>query len=148
MSQLGFKRFDNPRTKPITVPELLKRMSSRQKELVLEGFILEKPPGQWAAYVAETYPQEVETDETLNDIPIRAIRTLYHEIKGIQAYAEELMLGEEPPTTSVALKSLVVAEYAEKFNENQVTAILTAMIKWCKEDGSGTWTYYKTEIIK
>ena len=172
MASIGFTNFDDVSVAPPTIPEILAALSGAQKTLILEGFTEAIRPTIWRGWVADMYPTEVGNDPFLNKVPRIAIVTLYKGINKIEEVSRELMRGERiitpaippdpevpgdtgtpavyntPPTTATALKNAIAADFADIFTATQVTAVLAAMVKESKKDGSGTWAYYKAEVIK
>jgi hypothetical protein len=51
-----------------------------------------------------------------------------------------------PPATQAALSTTVQPQFTD-FTSAEFTAILNAIMKWCKFDGTGAWAFYKTQII-
>lgn len=52
-----------------------------------------------------------------------------------------------PVTTQAALATYLEAEFGEYFTPAIITAIVNAMVSWCKYDNTGTWAFYKSQII-
>ena len=53
-----------------------------------------------------------------------------------------------PPTTSAGLLSDIEDDFSSDFTPTQVESILTRMVQYSKNNGTGTWPYYKTEVVK
>jgi hypothetical protein len=51
------------------------------------------------------------------------------------------------PANQAALDTLLQSEYSSDLTSGQITAVINAMIKWSKFDGTGTWSFYQSQII-
>lgn len=155
MTKLGFTRFDEaPAPVKPTVQEMIASLSASNRTAILNGFVKEKPPGDLA-----------------HDIFVNkaVIVTLYRGMIQMRNFSRKRMRGEilitgpvygdngeittpavynTPPATSVDLIAEIKADLNDEYNTAQVTAILTRMVKESKHDGSGTWIFYKAEIVK
>ena len=155
MSKLGFYCFTAP--EPIVVPTLKEQigaLSSETKAKLLNGFISRTP---------------VEHLDHKLGLSQQLIRSIYTTIDAIQEQCKLLMRGEvvvtpavidpetgevttpavmnTPPATSTALKNTIKNDFVDIFTEVQITAILTKMIEYSKYDGSGTFSFYQSQII-
>lgn len=151
---IGFYRFyEKPIPVELTVKEKIALLSSVQKTSLLDAFINETPPEH--------------LDYKLM-IPIELIRYLFDKIDNIQILSKSYMRGEViitpavldefgvettpavmniPPTNQTAL-AVIITPLFDDFTAGQITAILNVMIKWTRYDGSGTWAFYASEIVK
>jgi len=149
----GFYCFTQPT--PVvepTIKEKIATLSSQQKTDILNHFIMAKP----AAHVA-----------TELKLPLEFVNYLFELIDNMQATARAYMRGEvvitpavldgdgnittpavmnTPPATQTALGT-TIAPLFDDFTAGQVTAIVSAMMKWSKFDGTGTFAFYKSQII-
>lgn len=166
MARLGFTNYDDPTPPEPTVPEILAAMSVDQKVAVLDGFAEKVLPQNWRQWMKEFYP------EVDNRVPRKVIRTLYHEIDAIEEWCRTEMRGERvvtpaippdpavpddegtpavyntPPATVTALREAAGAAFQDIFTVAQVAAVVNKMIACSVSDGSGTWAYYKAEVVK
>jgi len=150
--------FSNTETVQLTTKEILALLSSNQKV----GFLNAYTQG-WA----DNYPK---VKALLRIRPTAIARHLKLKLDEIQVLSRKYMRGEivvEPevldpetgeiitpavyntaPTVSTELLNLVKGSFVDEFTSEQISAILTKMIQYSKSTGDGTWTYYKTEIVK
>lgn len=151
---IGFTNYTE--TKPVkpNTRDILDELTSNQKVAILNGFAMKKNPSRLRREIFLS-----------NDI----ILYLYGKIDEIEERARVLMRGEvlitpeernpetgevitpavynTPPTSQTALKNTIASDFEEDFDATQVGAILSKMIKY-SNGGSGTWTFYKTEVVK
>ena len=149
--RLGFDYFDVPSCTAPTTKEILAGMTAEQKVDVLTAF-------------KTRVSVPVAARQVL--VSKAAIKHLYGKIKEIELMARAYMRGEividpgnptaeppvpptynTPPSTSAALINLIKNLFVEDFTSGQVTAILTAMVKYSKRDGTGDWNYYKNSVV-
>jgi len=134
MASLGFTYYN---TKPVVVPptiiEMVASLSGEQKTAILDGFTNK--------IIAKTLYYKTGIDKKI-------IIALYKAIDEIEEASRELMRSETPPATSNDLLLAIRDQFSNYFNSTQITAILSQMVKYSKYDGSGNWTYYKSEVIK
>ncbi len=158
MTKLGFTHYDEvePDVQP-TIPELIAALNNEQKAAILDGFIKEIHP----ARLREKY-------RDLN-IPKRVIARLYEIISKVRDRSQVLMRGEvlitgpvfgengeittpavynTSPNTASKLIDIITDDFSDDLSSDQVVTILTLMVEWSKSDGTGTWTFYKTEVSK
>jgi hypothetical protein len=141
---IGFSSYDEvPATGP-TTQEILASLTAAQKLAVLDGFALKTPVTQ------------LKHETGVHSF---AIRHLYRKIDEIEERSRALMRGEvivtpgdppvynTPPATQTALRNAIAADFSDDFTETQVTAVLTKMVLYSKHDGTGTWTFYKNNVI-
>ena len=150
--------FDKPEQDQIPIQDILDSLSAEQKV----GFLNAYTQG-WA----DNYPK---VKSLLRIRPTAIAKRLKTKLDEIQFVSRRYMRGEilitpavidpetgeettpaifnTPPDNSTELLNIVKVFFINEFTEEQVTAILTKMIKFSKTDGSGTWIYYKTEIVK
>jgi hypothetical protein len=129
----GFTHYNEiPSTEPTTA-EILASLTNAQKVAVLDGFVANTPIIQLK-----------------HEIGVRsfAINHLYTKIDEMEAISRALMRDVTPPSTSGELVTAIEGLFADDFTSAQVTAILTKMVEYSKHDGTGTWAYYSSEVIK
>lgn len=153
MAQIGFYCFTQPTVVPeLTLKEKIALLSSQQKTDVLNAFINRVPPAL--------------LDHKLG-IALDILQEVYGLIDDLQETAKHYMRGEivvtpavldsngnvitpavmnTPPATQSALTTILTPLYTD-FTSGQVTAIVNAMIKWCKFDGTGNFAFYQSQII-
>lgn len=151
----GFTYYNEiPVETPPTIAELVADLSGEQRGAVLNGYA--------HRVKAITLARRALIDEDV-------VERLYRKLDSIEDYAAKLMRGEvlvtpaeydaegnliseaqynEPVTTPTGLINGVSAEFVEDFNSTHIEAILTRMVEFSKHDGTGTWTFYKTEVNK
>ncbi len=130
---IGFSYYNEvPSTAP-TTQEILAALTSSQKTAILNGFALKTPVTQLKHSAG---------------IHSFAIRHLYRKIDEIEEAARELMTGDTPPATAVALRDAIKDAFVDDFNQTQITAILSKMILYSRHNGSGDWNFYKAEVVK
>lgn len=157
MATIGFTHYDIiPAPTQPTIQELIDSLTGAQKTAILNGFVKKTLPKQLA----------YDTPGLSKAVIIR----LYRAIDDIEETSRTLMRGERlitpaeydpdtgeeitpavyntPPSTAAQLLAAVAAEFADVFTSAQVSAILTKMVNYSKYDGSGTWTFYKAEVVK
>jgi len=157
MGTLGFTYYNEIVTPtPPTVGEIVASLSGAEKIAILDGFTQKIIP-KTLAYQLPSVSKDI-------------IALLYRTIDGMEEYSRTLMRGEllvtpavidpetgevttpavynTPPSTATALTNAVIVEYDEYFSAGETTAILTRMVEYSKNDGSGDWAFYKTEITK
>ena len=155
MKRIGFTYFDTIAThQEPTTAEIVASLTSQEKVAILNGF------------ANKILPQRLKYQTT---VPKNIIIHLYRKIDEIEERSRVLMRGEvlitpaiidsetgeittpavynTPPTTAAQLLSQVQDDFSDDFTSGQVTAILTKMVEYSKHDGSGDWTYYKTNVI-
>ena len=146
---LGFTYYNEiPVNVVPTTAGIVAGLSGAEKTAILDGF------------TAKIHPSKLKYTTTVSE---GVIKHLYRKIDEIEERARELMRGEvivtpadgetpavynTPPSTSGALLTQVQDDFSDDFTSVQVSAILTRMVNYSKHDGSGTWSYYKTEVIK
>ena len=153
---LGFPYYNEiPVPQEPTIQELIEGLTAQQKAKVLEGFTRRIP--------ADLFSKR-------SGIPKGVVDRLYGAISSMVSYSNSLMRGEvidapavidpetgettveavykSQPNTALQLLNAVVAEYTEDFSSAQVEAILTQMVVYSKHNGTGTWNYYKAEVVK
>ncbi len=155
MNNLGFEFYDQvPGTAKPTTQELIAALSDGNRTAILEGFVKRVDPDDLAHNIFENH---------------QVIDFLYRKMKEIRNHAKARMRGEIlieeairdaegvittpavyniPPTTSGALVTQVEGDMESEFTNTQVTAILTKMVQHSRYDGSGTWSFFRTEVIK
>lgn len=156
MGNIGFTYYDEiPIPTVPTTAEIVASLTTNQKVAILDGF------------AKKILPQRLKYE---TDVPKIVIVHLYRKIDEIEERARALMRGEvlitpveidpetggviteaeynDPPTTQTALKDAVASDFVEDFTATQIGAILSKMIAYSKHDGTGTWTFYKAEVIK
>lgn len=131
---IGFSHYDVPPSTAPTTQEILATLTGAQKTAILNGFALKTPVTQL----------KHETP----GIGTGAIRHLYQKIDEIEESARFLMRGANPPATATALCNAIQDSFVDDFTSTQVNAILNKMVLYSKHDGTGTFTYYKAEVIK
>lgn len=52
-----------------------------------------------------------------------------------------------PPTTATDLRTTVAGEFIDDFPGATINEVTAAMLKWSKYDGTGTFAFYKSQII-
>ena len=139
----------------LTTQDLVASLTGAQKVAVLNGFAKDIKP---------------KTLATKAGIPRSTAFHLYRKLDEIEETSRVLMRGEllitpevvdpqtgeitspavynTPPGTSAILNTAIATRFSVDFSVAQIGAILTKMYNYAKWDGSGTWTYYKTEVIK
>lgn len=153
-TNIGFTCFLNaPVETPLTVKQRIALLSNTQKINLLNAYIEKIPPEH--------------IDHKLL-IPKDLIEYVYDKVNEIQELCRKYMRGEievtpsvldadgvtvitpavmnTPPTTQTALTAIMQPLF-DDFTNAQVTAIVSAMMKWTKYDGSGTFSYYQSQII-
>lgn len=158
MGNLGFYCFTAPPAPAIlTVKQRIALLSGGQKLSMLDAFINKIPPEH--------------LDHKLL-IPLDLIQYVFNKVDEMQALSKQYMRGEviitpavthldpitremvidtpavmnTPPTTQVELYNIIQPLF-DDFTSGQVTAIMNAMIKWTKYDGTGTFSFYAAQII-
>ena len=131
---IGFSHYDVPPSTALTTQEILAALTGAQKTAVLNGFALKTPVTQ--------------LKHETSGIGTGAIRHLYRKIDEVEESARMLMRGASPPTTATALRNAIQDSFVDDFTSTQISAILNKMIQYAKHDGSGTFSYYKAEVIK
>lgn len=156
MTNIGFTSFDVKEDTTPTTQEVLALLTNEQKLFILDGFTNKVKPDVLHRMVEVSHPAYI-------------VKYLYGKFADIRDESARRMRGEilitpavyddegnetspavynTPPTTSTQLLNEIKDQFAEDFNESQVSAILTKMVKYSKSNGTGNWTYYKTEIRK
>lgn len=145
MSKLGFRCFTSPEA-PIVLTERqqVAALTDEQRNSVIMGFVNKIPAGT--------------LKHTLH-IPGSLIRFMY---EGIDAIEERCRLymrsevvvtpGEPPvynvqPATQLILRQTVSPEFIVNYPQLFITNVIQAMVDWSKFDGSGTFAFYKSQII-
>jgi len=163
MAKYGFTVYGVEPAPVLTIPEILALLSADQKGKILEGFAEDGNPMNWRQWMKDNYP------DISNRVPRRVIRRLYEEIQNIQEWCRTEMRGERlvtpeqrdedgnvtqeavfntPPTTITALRSLAASAFQEIFTSAQVTAVVNMMVVYSAPGQAGTWTHYRTEVVK
>lgn len=133
MGKLGFYCFTSPEVPvPPTLRQQVVALTDEQRQALLTGFEQRIP----AAHL----------DHKLG-LAKELIQYVYDGIDTIQEKCKEVMRGETPPATAVALKDLVRPEFLADFPIAFINTTISEMILWCKYDGSGTFSFYKNNII-
>jgi len=157
MKQIGFTYYDSQVVVKPTTQEVLATLSGTQKLLILNGFAKKTKP--------DILARGIDIEHSL-----WIVKYLYCKIDEIEETARFLMRGEvlitpaiidpetgevieeaiynTPPSTANELLSQVQDEFDDDFTGAQVNAILTKMVEYSKRNGSGTWDFYKTEVVK
>jgi hypothetical protein len=159
MSKLGFRCFTSPEMPvPLTLRQQVVALTDAQRQALLDGFTNRIPSAH--------LDHQILLSKELIDY-------VYNGIDAIEETSRLLMRGEyvttpavthiDPitgniiidtpaiyapvPTTAVLLRQaiapLFVADYPILFCSNAVNA----MVSWSKYDGSGTFAFYKSQII-
>jgi len=158
MGNLGFYCFTSPATPTVlTVKQRIALLSGQQKSSLLDGFINKIPPEH--------------LDHKLL-IPLDLIKYVFDKVDEMQTLSKQYMRGEviitpavthfdpithelvidtpavmnTPPTTQSELYNIIQPLF-DDFTTGQVTAIMNAMVKWSKYDGTGTFAFYAAQII-
>jgi len=157
MGKIGFTCYETPVVEPKpTIAEIIVSLNNTQKLAILNGFANKVKP-------------DVLYFNLRGKVPREAIKALYRAIDEIEMYSRALMREEveltpaeiDPetgeiitpavmntiPSTVTALKSAVSAEYSVDFNATQVGAIINKMISCTKLDGTGSFAFYKANVI-
>ena len=58
------------------------------------------------------------------------------------------MRGANPPNTQTVLKNAIQDDFSDDFTATQVNAVLLKMVQFSRHDGTGTFNFYKEEVIK
>jgi hypothetical protein len=152
MAKLGFTMYD---TAPVpSVPDIAD---------IIAGLTVDQKTGILDGFARKVIPRTLEPQVRVRR---NIIRILYNIISEIEERSRVLMRGEvlvspgdpeadppveptynTPPATSTELKNQIASEFADYFTETQVTAILAKMVKMSKYDETGTWTFYKNNVI-
>lgn len=164
MKDLGFTCYS-----PVSIPEqptlaeLIANLTVQERVDILEGFTEKVLPRRLSRYIREKYDRPF--------IPkIAVVRRLYKGIDAIEERARSLMRGEvlvtpaeidpqtgevitpaiynDPPKTGGELLTQVQDYFTEDFTPQQVEAVLTKMVEQSKCGGTGTWQFYKEEVVK
>ena len=130
---IGFSSYDTPPSVGPTTQEILAALTAGQKTAVLNGFALKTPVTQ-LKHAAGVHSF--------------AIRHLYRKIDEIEEASRALMREASPPNTQTALRNAIASDFSGDFTLTQVGAVIGKMILFSKHDGSGSFNYYKTEVIK
>lgn len=164
MAQLGFQYYDEvPVTPEPTIQELLASLTGEEKGDILNGFTFKILPERLTEWVRERYGRTFTPKK-------RVVRRIYQAIDNIEEQARLYMRGEilitpaeidtetgevitpavynTPPTTANQLLTTIQDIFSDIFTSNEVQAVLNRMVEYSKHDGTGTWTYYKTEVVK
>lgn len=154
MSTLGFYCFTSPT--PVVEPTLREKialLSTAQKTSLLDNFI-----------------NAVPSDHLYHKlmIPKDTIEGVYEAIVEIQNTSKSYMRQEVvvtaamedaegniltpavmnvAPTTQPELTAILQPMFVDTFTAGQVTAIVNAMVKWSKHDGTGTFAFYASQIV-
>lgn len=145
MGKLGFYCFTEPA--PVVVPTLRQQvtaLSDDQRQALIVNFRQLIP----AAHSA-----------TKLGISKEICEYVYDGIDAIQERCRAYMRGEvivtpgEPPvyntrpTTQVQLNTTVRPDFIADYPQLFITNVVQEMIDWCKYDGTGTFLFYKNNII-
>lgn len=156
---IGFYCFTNP-TPPVvlTVKQRVALLSAGQKSGILNNFI----NGMSVLHTS----RELQINDSLVEYLFDAIDDIQQRAKAYMKRqvvitpevshidpVTHLKVIDTPavmntaPANQAALDALLQPEFASDFTVAQITAVINAMIKWCKFDGTGTWAFYQTNII-
>ena len=149
--RIGFNYYDTIPRVGSTTQEILLAMTGGQKVAVLDAFKTGTGIGVTSRRVM---------------VPRAIIKHLYKKLKEVETMARKCMRGEivvnpgdpaaeppvppiynTPPSTSTALINAIKDLFVDDFASGEVTAILTAIVKYSKHDGTANWDFYKNNII-
>lgn len=159
MSKLGFRCFTSPEAPVVLTPrQQLGDLSDAQRDAILNGFEQRIPAGQLDHKIG--IGQDI-------------LRFAYDGIGVIEEQCRLLMRGEvvvtpevshidpvtlqkvidtpavfnTPPTTQVQLRNAVSPYFIVDYPQLFITNTIQEMVTWSKWDGTGTFAFYKTQII-
>jgi len=164
MASLGFTYYDEIPTPEVpTISELVAALTAQERGDILEGFTKKIIPERLTDYIRERFNRTFKPKKAV-------VIRLYRAIDSIEERAREYMRGEvlitpavidpdtgevieeavynTPVETANELLTTIQDEFSEDFSSAQVQAILSKMVNYSKHDGTGDWTFYKTEVVK
>lgn len=158
MSTLGFYCFTSPEVVvELTLEQKIAVIPNAKKVEILNAFIMRIP----AAHLDHKIGIAKELIESIYDLISNLQDTAKLYLKGTYIITPEVShidpttlqkIIDTPavynviPTTQVALGTALQPLFTD-FTTVQVTAIVSAMVKWSKYDGSGTFAFYKSQVI-
>lgn len=154
MSTLGFRCFTSPEAPVVlTDRQQVAALTDEQRDTVITGFANRIQAG----ILKHT-----------SHIPGSLIRFMYSGIDAIEERCRTYMRGEvvvtpavldadgnvttpavmnTPPTTQAQLRTAVSPEFITDYPQLFITNAIQAMIAWSKYDGTGTFNFYKSQIV-
>jgi len=154
MSKLGFRCFTSPEAPVVlTLRQQVVALTDEQRQSLLVGFEQRIP----AAHL----------DHKLG-LSKQIIEYIYDGMDAIEETSRLLMRGEyvttpavldgngvvitpavyaPVPTTQVLLRQAIAPLFSEDYPVNFCSNVVNEMIAWCKYDGSGTFAFYRNNII-
>lgn len=154
MASLGFYCFTSPTpVVELTLKEKISLLSAGQKTALLDSYINAVPAAH--VYHKIMIPLEVVEGvyEAISDMQSIARSNMRREVVITPAVVDQFGVIITPavmniaPTTQAELTTLLQPMFADVFTAGQVTAIVNAMMKWSKYDGTGTFAFYASQII-
>lgn len=145
MAKLGFYCFTQPT--PPTVPTLRQQVAALtddQRNALIVSF--------------RTIIPAAHLDHKMG-LPKEVIEYVYDGIDAIQEKCRSYMRGEvvvtpgdpptynTPPTTQAQLRTTVSPDFLADYPQIFITNVIQELVDWCKFDGTGTFVFYKNNII-
>ena len=154
MVKIGFTSYDTTVRSEPTVQEVLLTMTNKQKRAVLEGFIFKTKPVTMAGRVDIKHSKQVVKYlyEQFGEIETLAASYMRGEVLLTPATTDEEGVEVSPAKYNEAIKSfssledVIADDFGDVFTKEEITAILTKIVKFSKKNGSGTWNFYKKEV--
>lgn len=155
MTNLGFTHYDEaPVSAKPTTQELIASLSDGNRGKILQGFIDETDPDDLAHRIFEDKGvikflyRKMIVMKTQSYKRMRGEILITEAIRDAEGEITTPAVYNTPPATSDDLIAEIEADLNNEFTTQQVTAILTKMVQQSKHDGTGTWAFYRTEVIK
>jgi len=159
MTKLGFRCFTSPEMPvPLTMRQRVVALTDAQRQLLLDGFINRIPSAHLdhqvllAKELIDYVYEGIDAIEETSRLLMRGEYITTPEVTHNDPVTGEVIIDTPAvyapaPTTAVQLRQaiapLFVADYPVTFCSNAVNA----MVSWSKYDGSGTFAFYKSQII-
>lgn len=159
MATLGFYCFTQPTpVVELTTKQKIALLTVPQKTAILDAYINKIPAAHLdhkMGIARELLEDIYETLSTLQDTAKAYMRgevVITPEVSHIDPVTglkvvDTPAVYNTPPTTQSALGSVLQPLFIDTFTNAQVTAIVSAMVAYSKYDGTGTFTFYKNNII-
>lgn len=152
----GFPYYNEiPVETPPTLGELVDALTGQEKGAILNGFTVGTAEITVAKRVLIPYSTVLALYEAIRQMTNRSTALMRGEVELVPAIIDpetgEIItppVYNTPPATAGELLAEMQDTYSEWFSEGEVTAILTRMVEYSINDGTGNWAWYSTEVIK
>jgi len=159
MSKLGFRCFTSPeKPVPLTLRQQVVALKDEQRQALLNGFANKIPAAHLDRMVLlskeliDYVYDGIDAIEETSRLLMRGEYIVTPEVSHIDSDTGEIVIDTPTvfapvPATAVELRQAIAPLFSEDYPVSFCSNAVNAMIAWSKYDASGTFAFYKSQII-